>query len=150
MRVSGLSAWAGSWSRTSRSTTASSTPISASCMRGTSELDDAPEDLTALHLVERLLHLVQRDRLRDELVERQPALEVEVDEQWEVPAGEAVAVPARLDAAAPTEQLDERQLDLHVRRRHAHLHQRAGEVAAVEGLLEDRGVAHRLDAHVGA
>src|SRR3712207_6002154 len=131
MRVSGLSAWAGSWSRTSRSTTASSTPISASCIRGTSELDDAAEDLTTLHLVERLLHLVQRDRLRDEPVERQPALQVQVDEHREVPARQAVAVPARLDAPAPAEQLDERELDAHVRRRHADLLQGAGEVAAV-------------------
>ena len=35
-------------------------------------------------------------------------------------------------------------------RRHADLHERAGEVAGVERLLEHLRVADRLDAHVGA
>ena len=64
--------------------------------------------------------------------------------------GQAVAVPARLEPPAPAEELDHRQVDAHVGVRHADLHDRAGEVAGVERLLEHLRVADGLDAHVGA
>ena len=51
------------------------------------------------------------DRLADELVEVEPALEVEVDQHREVARRQAVAVPRRLQRTAATEHLDERQLE---------------------------------------
>ena len=50
-------------------------------------------------------------RLADERVERQPALQEQVDEHREVPRGQAVAVPGRLQRAAAAEHVDERQLE---------------------------------------
>ena len=55
-----------------------------------------------------------------------------------------------LSAPAPAEELDHRQVDAHVRVGHADLHERAGEVAGEERLLEHLRVADRLDADVGA
>src|SRR5688500_12447654 len=49
-----------------------------------SEDHDASEHIAALHAVERLLDAVEPDRLRDEAVEIEPALEVEIDQEGEV------------------------------------------------------------------
>ena len=57
---------------------------------------------------------VEGDRLGHEAVEVEATLQVEVDQHREVAARQAVAVPRRLERAAPTEELDHRQLDLHV------------------------------------
>ena len=46
--------------------------------------DDGAQHLAALHLVERLLDLVERDGLADEAVEVEPARQVQVDEHREV------------------------------------------------------------------
>ena len=46
-----------------------------------------------MHGFERLLDLVELDALADELVQRQAALLVQVDERREVTLGQAVAVP---------------------------------------------------------
>ena len=87
---------------------------------------------------------------RDELVERQAALQVQVDEHREVAARQAVAVPARPQLAAASEEVDHRQLHLHRGVGHPHLHQGAREITGVERLLEHFGVSDRFDAHVGA
>ena len=76
--------------------------------------------------------------------------QVEVDEHREVARRQAVAVPARLERAAATEELDHRQLDAHRRVGHTDLHDGAREVACVEGLLEHLGAADRFDADIGA
>ncbi len=89
------------------------------------------------------------DRLADEPVEVEPSVQVEVHEHREVPGREAVAVPARLQRAAPAEELDHGQVDAHVGRRHADLDQRPGQVARHEGLFHHLRVPHRLDADVG-
>src|SRR4051794_39015565 len=68
-----------------------------------SEDDDGAEHLAALHPVEGGLDVVEPDRFGDEPVEREPALQVEVDEQGKVPTRQAVAVPGRLHGAATTE-----------------------------------------------
>ena len=52
-----------------------------------SERDDGAEHLAALHAMERRLDVVEADRLGDEAVEVEAALQVEVDEQREVAAG---------------------------------------------------------------
>ena len=103
-----------------------------------------------VHLVERLLDLVEPDAFGDELVQRQPALQVEVDQGGEVALGQAVAVPGRLERAAAGEEVDQRHLELHVRRRHADQHHRAGQVASVEGLFPGFGAADGVDDDVGA
>src|SRR5665213_4414089 len=100
--------------------------------------------------MERLFDIVEADRLADEPVQVEPSLQVEVDQHGEVPRREAVAVPARPQLAAPTEELDHGKVDPHVRGGHTHLHQGAGQVAGVEGLFHYLRVAHRLDADVCA
>src|SRR4051795_243709 len=115
-----------------------------------SEDDHRPQHLAAVHLLEGLLDVLEGDGLGDELVEREAALQVQVDEHREVAGGQAVAVPGGLDRPAPAEDLDRRQLDLHVRRRDADHHHPAGQVAGVEGLLEHLRVADRVDRDVGA
>ena len=51
-----------------------------------SEDDDGAQHLAALHLVERVLDLVERDRLGHEPVEVEATLQVQVDERREVAA----------------------------------------------------------------
>ena len=92
----------------------------------------------------------ERDLLGDERVEVEPALLVELDQHREVAAGQAVAVPAGLQRAAAAEDVDQRQVDLHVRGGHADQHHRAGQVAGVERLLPGLRAADRVDHHVGA
>src|SRR4051794_7756926 len=113
------------------------------------EHDHRTQHVPGVHLLERGLDVVQADRLGDELVEREAALQVQVDEHREVPAGQAVAVPGRLDRPAAAEDLDRRQGDLHVRGGGADHDDGAGEVAGVEGLLEDLRVADGVDGDVG-
>ena len=91
-----------------------------------------------------------RDALGDELLQRQPALPVQVDQHREVPLGQAVAVPRRLQRPAAGEEVDQRHLERHLRGRHADQHHGAGQVAGVERLLPGLGPADRIDHHVGA
>ena len=77
-------------------------------------------------------------------------LTVEVDQHREVAAGQAVAVPAGLQRAAPPEDLDHRQLQDQLRRRDTHQHQDASQVACVESLLVGLRSPDRLDDDVGA
>jgi len=46
-----------------------------------------------VHLVEGVLDLVEPDAFGDELLQREPALQVQADEGGEVAFGQAVAVP---------------------------------------------------------
>jgi hypothetical protein len=62
-----------------------------------------------VHLLEGCLDLVELDLLGDECVEVEATLLVKVDQHREVAAGQAVAVPARLQCSAPGEDVDERQ-----------------------------------------
>ena len=63
-----------------------------------------------VHLVERLLDVVERDLLGDERVQVEPALPVELGQHREVAVGQAVAVPAGLERAAAAEDVEQRQL----------------------------------------
>jgi hypothetical protein len=72
-----------------------------------------------------------------------------VDQDREVAGGEAVAVPGRLDRAAASEQLDQRELDRHVGSRDADLHERTGVVAREERLAVRLRPADGLDDDVG-
>src|SRR4051794_41854332 len=74
----------------------------------TSEHDDRAQHLAAMHLLERRLEVVDADRLGHELLQRQPALQVQVDEQREVAAREANAGPRPLYPAAPAQDGEER------------------------------------------
>ena len=85
---------------------ASGTP--ATVIRGRrSERDDAAQHLAAVHLRRRRPRR-RRGAIvsRDELVQRQPALQVEVDQHREVAGRQAVAVPGRLQRAAAAEDVD--------------------------------------------
>ena len=62
------------------------------------------------HLLERRLDVGDPDRLRHEGVEVEPSLLVERDEHREVARGQAVAVPAGLQRAAATEDVDQRDV----------------------------------------
>ena len=64
--------------------------------------------------------------------------------------GQAVAVPGGLQRAAAAEEVEQRQLQLHVRGRHADQHHGSGQVAGVERLLLGLRPADRVDHHVGA
>ena len=64
--------------------------------------------------------------------------------------GQAVAVPGGLQRAAAAEDVEQRQLELHLRGGHADQDDGAGEVAGVEGLLVGLRAADRLDDDVGA
>src|SRR6201999_4531413 len=75
--------------------------------------------------------------------------QVQVDQHREVAAGQAVAVPGRLERAAPAEYVQQRQLELHLRGGHADQHHGAGQVPGVEGGLVGLRPADRLDDHVG-
>ena len=93
----------------------------------------------------------EADLLGHEGVEVEPALLVEVDQHREVAGGQAVAVPARLQRAAATEDVDQRDVgDPHVRGGYADQHHRAGQVAGVERLLPGLGAADGVDHDVGA
>ena len=94
--------------------------------------------------------LVEPDRLGDETVQIEPALQVQVDQHRKVAGGQAVAVPAGLEPPAAPEELDHRKVDAHVRRRHPDLDERPGEIPGEERLLHHLRVADRLDADVGA
>src|SRR3954453_7295138 len=72
-----------------------------------SQHDDGAGHLAARHLLERVLDLVERDRLGDEHRQVDATLQVQVDEHREVARRQAVAVPRRLDRTAAPEQLDE-------------------------------------------
>src|SRR3954449_7023496 len=109
------------------------------------EQDDRAQDLTAVHLVERRLDIVEPDGLRDELLQRQPTLQVQVDEQREVATRQAVAVPRRLHRTTASEQVDEGKFQPHVGCRNADEHRAAGEVTTVEGLRERLWSAHFFD-----
>src|SRR4051812_37760833 len=98
---------------------------------------DGAEHLAALHLVERGLDVLERDRLGHEAVQVESTLQVQVDQHREVARRQAVAVPARLELPATAEQLDERQLDRHVGPRHADQDDSAGEIARLERLAVD-------------
>src|SRR3954452_10404793 len=112
------------------------------------EDDHAAQHVAVVHLLERGLDVVQDDRLGDERVEVEAALQVQVDQHREVPGGQAVAVPGGLHRTAAAEDLDQRQGDLAVRRGGADQDHPAGQVAGVEGLLEHRRVPDRVDADV--
>src|SRR4051794_3255397 len=87
---------------------------SATVVVSASQDHHAAQDVTVVHAGERLLDPVQRDRLADEAVEGEAALLVEGDEGREVPAGQAVTVPARLQRPAPAEHVQQRQLQGHL------------------------------------
>src|SRR4249920_2539840 len=100
---------------------------------GSLDRDHRAQHFATLHLVEGVLDLVEADRLRHEPVEVEPALEVQVDEEWEVTARQAVAVPRRLQGAASAEEVDHRDVgERHVRGGDADLHDRSREVTRVE------------------
>src|SRR5215210_8178588 len=115
-----------------------------------SEHHDRAQDLAAMHLEEGLLDVLEPDRLGDEAVERQPALQVQVDEHREVAAGQAVAVPRRLQRTAAAEEVHQRHVDPHVGCGNADEHDRAGEVARVERLLVGLRAPHGVDDDVRA
>jgi hypothetical protein len=104
-----------------------------------------------VHLLEGGLHVGEADLLGDERVEVEAALLVEVNEHREVPAGQAVAVPARLQRSPAPEHVEQREVGhLHVGGRHADQHDRTGEVASVERLLPGLRATDRVDDDVSA
>src|SRR3954467_5735239 len=69
-----------------------------------------PQDLPSLHLVKRLLHVVERDPLAHERVEGQSVPLPQVHQEREVAGRQAVAVPRGLELPTAAEDLDEGQL----------------------------------------
>ena len=102
-----------------------------------------------MHLLEGRLDVTEPDPLRDEGLEREPTLTVEVDEHREVPGRQAVAIPGGLQGAAAAEDLDHRQGHLLVRGGDTNEDHGAGEVASVERLLVRLRSSHRLDDDIG-
>src|SRR5205823_3886737 len=102
-----------------------------------------PQYLAPLHTAEGLLDLIEPDRLTHEAVEVEPALQVQVDEEGEVPRRQAVPVPGGLQGGPLAEEVDHRDLgEHHVGSGHADENDPAGEVGGVEGLAVELRVAH--------
>ena len=70
--------------------------------------------------------VLEADAFGDELLQRQPALQVETDQGGEVALGQAVAVPRRLQRTAAGEEVDQGHLQCHVRCRNTHQHNGSG------------------------
>src|SRR6185312_3228401 len=107
------------------------------------------QNLARVHLVERVLDVVEADAFGHELLQRQPALQVEADQRGEVAFGKAIAVPGRLQCPTAGEEVDQRHLQLHVRCRNTHQHNGSGEIAGVERLLPGLRSPDRVDHDVG-
>ena len=95
--------------------------------------------------MEGLLDTIEGDDLRDEGVEIETALLVEIDQHRKVTTRKAVAVPTRLERTASTEDVEERKRQLHVGPRNTDEHDGAGEVAGLEALRIDLRQPDRLD-----
>src|SRR5881392_1647915 len=111
-------------------------------MGATSEGEDAAREPPGAQIVE-------RGAARDELVDLEPAAEVEVGEHREVAARAGRAVAAAEDRLVLVEGVDhevEPRADL----RHADDGERAARAERVERLADDREVADRLEGVVGA
>src|SRR6266566_1747138 len=115
-------------------------------MGATSEGEDAAREPPGAQIVERGGELVERVAARDELVDLEPAAEVEVGEHREIAARAGRAVAAAEDRLVLVEGMDhevEPRADL----RHTDDGERA---ARAERLADDREVADRLEGVVGA
>src|SRR5881628_1939295 len=118
-------------------------------MGATSEGEDAARQPPGAQIVERGGELVERVAARDELVDLEPAAEVEVGEHREVAARAGRAVAAAEDRLVLVEGVDhevERRADL----RHADDGERAARAEGVERLADDGDAADRLEGVVGA
>src|SRR5947199_10206788 len=114
-----------------------------------SEGEDAAREPPAAQVVERGGELVERVAARDELVDLEPAAEVEVGEHREIVARPGGAVAAAEDRLVLVEGVDhevERRADL----RHADDGERAARTERVERLADDGEAADRLEGVVGA
>ena len=89
-------------------------------------------------------------RSETNLLQRKPALQVQVDQGGEVAFGQAIAVPRRLQRAAVREEVHQRHVQAHVGRRNANQDNGSGEIARVERLLPGFRAADGVDHHVGA
>src|SRR5271165_7541569 len=103
-----------------------------------------------MHFVESRLDITETDALRDELLQRQPTLQVEVDQGGEVAFGQAVAVPGRLQRAAVREEVHQRHVDAHVWSRHTNQHNGSRKITGVECLLPGFRSPDRVDHYIGA
>src|SRR5207249_4470806 len=118
-------------------------------MGAPSEGEDAAREPPATQIIERSGELVERVAARDELVDLEPAAEVEVGEHREVAARAGRPVAAAEDRLVLVEGVDhevERRADL----RHADDGERAACAERVERLADDGEVADRLEGVVGA
>src|SRR5919205_166091 len=77
-------------------------------LRSLLEHRDRAQHVAVVHLLEGRLDAVDADRLGDEVVQGEAALQVQVDEHREVPAGQAVAVPGGFQRPAAAEHLEQR------------------------------------------
>ena len=101
--------------------------------------------------MEGFLDVTEADRLGDEIVERKPTLQVEIDQERKITVRQAVAVPARLQGTASSEEFDHGYVGkLHRRRRNTHLNDRPGEIAREESLPQHLGMPDGFHADVGA
>src|SRR5689334_19420389 len=89
-----------SWPSRLKTPLTTTLPIHAATVRPPSEDDDRSQHLATVHPAEGLLDVLERDGLADERLQREAALQVLGDEHREVAAGQAVAVPRRLDRPA--------------------------------------------------
>ena len=103
-----------------------------------------------MHSVECLFDIAEPDAFRDELVQRKPALQIEVDQGGEVAFRQAIAVPGRLQRTAVGEEVHQRHVQAHIGRGHTDQHNGSGEVTGVEGLLPGFGPADGVDHDVDA
>src|SRR5699024_430401 len=116
-----------------------------------SEHHHRAQDVTVVHPLERRLDTIEGDLLGHERVEVEPALLVQVDQHREVAARQTVAVPARLQGASASENVDQGNIrHRHVGCRYADEDEYAGQVACVERLLPGLRATDGLDDDVRA
>ena len=103
-----------------------------------------------MHLVECILDTFEPDALGHELLQRQSALAIEVDQGGEVALRKTVAVPGRLQRSPAGEEVHQRHLQAHIGCRNTHQDNGSGEIAGIESLLPGFRSANGVDHDIGA
>src|ERR687897_1989235 len=146
------SAW-GSWSRSNCGTNSwAKTPNSmgwAPWLSGSGHCEHAPVELAVVQVIEGLGDLVERVDLADHLVELQPAVFVEADEQGDVVVRPGRPVATAEDGLVVVEVVDH-EAGLGAQLGHAEQRESAAPVEQRDALADERREAHALDDVVDA
>src|SRR2546426_3005199 len=113
------------------------------------ESEDAARELPALEVLEGAAEVLEGVAAGDELVDLQPAAEIEVRQHREVAARPRGAVAAAEDRLVLVERMHD-ELEARPELRHADDRERTARPERVERLADHAGVADRLERVIGA